>query len=157
MKNSQSRSAVWSVINWAEVRKEVYEEIAIYPTQESTATAISNIESEFEEMELFQKDASELETLLVDEIISILKVENKKEIKRKMLLRKRKKQEKKLREKERKKMKSRVQILGAEDLKDLDPEMMEEISKGIFDKLMGKKKKDKDEDEDDEPNASFYL
>ena len=159
MKNSKRRSAVWSIINWSVIRAAVDKKLAISPDKYSIEKAIRAIESEYSESELFMKEARELEGLIVNELLSILRRDRKKEIKRKLARRSEIKRQKDMRGPRRlDKGNAKIQIFGLDELSDMDPEMMEELSKGILDQLMGKKRKDKDKDDDeDEPNSTFYL
>ena len=159
MKKSKQRSAVWSIINWSVIRAAVDEKLAISPDKYSIEKAINAIEAEYTESELFLKEASKLEALIVNELILILRKDRRKEIKRKLARRSEVKKQNDLRNRSKfDRGNAKIQIFGLDELSDMDPEMMEELSKGILDQLMGKKRKDKDKDDDeDEPNSTFYL
>ncbi len=164
MTGKKTRSAVWAMINWGIVQDAIEEQTTLIPDQESIEMAIESIEHDYSEADLFKFEAEELEQHLIDHIIEILKANHGKDIKRRITQRDR---EQKLRENEQQDAKVGISVLpfgNMKDLKDmnLDPDMMEALTKSMFDNLFGSKKKpkkdkDEDEDEDDDPGSSFYT
>ncbi|MBA7577199.1 hypothetical protein ES708_19045 [subsurface metagenome] len=157
------RSVLWAVVNWAEVHKKVQSKVFLMPDQASIEEAITSIESAYTEAELFLKEATDLEFLLVEKLLKILRKSHSKEIKRRKAKKEREHKVHQMKKREMEKAKVGIQFMGPNgpaDLKDmgLDPEMMDMIQKGIKEQLFGKKKKkDDDADEDEDPGASFYL
>lgn len=160
------RIGTWTLaLNWGIIQDQVESVLGIAADQESIEEALDNVEKDYQETELLEKDAEELEQLLVNRLLKILRKKRGKEIKKQEELRKRSQKE----EDDLKNMKVGIQIFdpttGGElkDLKDLDidPEVFKQISKGLMDNMFGQKKskrKDSSEDDKDEdPGSSFYL
>ena len=82
MNRKRSRSAAWAMINWALVEDKIKKATTILPDHNSIEQAISNIENEFSEEELYAKEAEDLENLLIRRIVNYLHKERGKEIKR---------------------------------------------------------------------------
>jgi hypothetical protein len=157
----KSRSSAWAMVNWAIIQEQIESITHISPDPESIEESLDNIEKSIPEEELFGKEAEDLEQLLITQLLKILRKRRGREIK--------KKQSEKARTIKAQPTQNKVDgvhIMGPfgnmGNLKDmnLDPKMMDQISKGIMDQLFGKKKKKKDsedDDEEDDPGASFYM
>jgi hypothetical protein len=160
------RIGTWTLaLNWGLIQDQVESVLGIVADQESIEESLEIVEKDYQEAELLEKDGEELEQLLVNRLLKILRKKRGKEIKKQDELRKRSQKN----EEDMKNMKVGIQIFdpttGGEfkDLKDLDidPEVFEQISKGLMDNMFGQKKtkrKDSsDDDKDEEPGSSFYL
>lgn len=161
MNMKRSRSAAWSMINWAIIEQEVKKRTTLLPESSSIENAIAEIEKKYDDHDLFLLEAQELEQKLIETITSTLLQKYGKEIKRN---KSRIERERRMRQ-QNNSQRPDVRLLkvgSLDELKDLglDPEMMEQLSKGMMDQLFGKKKKKNSDDEDeeeDDPGSSFYL
>ena len=144
------------IINWANVRDKINERLAILPDKDSIDTAIRQIEERYDEDELFEMEANDLEKLLIAELMAVLMRERKKDIKKMINLRNKLRKQSLRNERER--GTARIQIFGLDDFDDVfDEDILDEISRSVIDDLMGKKKKKDDDDDDKDVGASFYL
>jgi len=152
------------MVNWAIVQDEVEASTAFIPDPTTIEDSISLIEQEYTENQLFAMEADVLEKLLVQNIIKILQKTKGREIRRRLSqIERDQRQQKTLQQNPN----VDVKILpfgNMKDLKDmgidLDPETLEQMSKGMMDQLFKnqkKKKKDDEDEEDEDPGASFYL
>ena len=153
------------MINWGTVQSRVESIIAIVPDQASIEEAVGLVENEFDEMELFTKEAEELEDLLLHRLLKILRKKRGKEIKKNQI---RIQKKKSLRKQQIKNTRVGIRVLDPKtgDMKDLndldmDPSIRDAISEGLLDQFLNQQKKNKkqrkDDDEDEEPSSSFYL
>jgi hypothetical protein len=156
------------MVNWARIVDEVESVTSLLPEQAEIEAALNMIEAESSEDELFTLEAEEIEQQVITRLLKIIRKNRSKDIKRA-------KQQKDKDVKDDKESSQPnnvdVQVFGPfgnmGNLKDMgfdiDPKMMENISKGIMDNLFGKKTKKKDHDSDDDPDddedrgASFYT
>ena len=82
MKKSTTQSPVWTVINWGLISQNIKDELGLAPDKRSIAEAIAQIEKDYKIMDLFSMEVVDLENLLQNYIMDILKREYKNEIKR---------------------------------------------------------------------------
>jgi len=156
-KTKRERSTAWAMINWGIIQDLIETTLGISPDQMSIEEALESIEKENSEEKLFLFEAKTLEKLLIQRLTKILYKNRGKEIKKKKVMKARTRDLN-----PRSRMGVQVLPMGSiEDLKKMDPEMMEQFSKNLMDQLFKRRKKkkdnDDDNDEDDEPGASFYM
>lgn len=161
MNKKRSRSPAWAMVNWAVIEQEVKGRTTLLPESSSIENAITEIENKYDDQELLLLEAQELEQELIKIITNNLYQKYSKEIKRNKTRLERERRARKQSNSQRPDVRL-LKVGSLDELKDLglDPEMMEQLSKGMMDQLFGKKRKkdsDDEDDEEDDPGASFYL
>lgn len=161
----------WTMaINWARIIGECESVTGLTPSQQDIEAALDMIEKEATETELYTLEVEDTEQMIITRLLKIIRKNRGKDIKK---------------VKPQKEPESKpsglpdnvdVQFFGPfgnkslKDLKDMgfeiDPAMMDGLTKNIMDQMLKKKKKQSDEDDDedekkksgdDDPGASFYT
>jgi hypothetical protein len=162
----------WTMaINWARIIGECESVTGLTPSQQDIEAALDMVEKEVPENELYSSEVEDTEQAIITRLLKVIRRNRGKDIKK----------VKPQKEPEAKPAglpdNMDVQFFGPfgngslKDLKDMgfeiDPAMMEGLTKSIMDGMLGKKKKKKPDDEenedekkksdDDDPGASFYT